>query len=122
VLFSALTIGLAAPYFLEVLVGEQYLAASRLIIYTVMGYAFGGMYYMVTNYVFYTNKTGRLALITLSTGFFNIVVTYIFIKNFGISGAAQGFMISQLLLFVCTWSLARSVYQMPWFSCFRQIS
>ena len=116
VLLLALAIGAFAPIVVSFCVGPKFAAASSLVLFISLGYAFGGMYYMVTNYVFYTGKTGRLALVTLSAGVFNVCVTYLLIRQNGLVGAAQGFALSQLALFGGTWWLAQRSRPMPWLS------
>jgi O-antigen/teichoic acid export membrane protein len=110
----AILIGLTAPYFLGVLVGEQYQAAANIVIYITMGFAFGGMYYMVTNYIFYAGNTAGLAAITFFAGVFNIAVTYWLLRRYGLVGAAQGFMLSQAVTFLGAWWLAQKSRPMPW--------
>lgn len=110
----ALVIGLTAPFMLNWLVGPQYQTASSVVIYIALGFAFGGMYYMVTNYVFYAGKTPALALITFLSGVFNIGITYYLLKTNGLVGAAQGFMLSQATTFFGTWWLAQKSRPMPW--------
>lgn len=110
----ALVLGLLAPPLLGVLVGREFDAASGAVIYVALGFAFGGMYYMVTNYVFFASQTGKLALITLASGVFNVLTTWVLIRNVGMIGAAQGFMLSQAVLFAGTWWLAQRVRPMPW--------
>jgi len=40
------------------------------------------------NYIFFTKRTSLIFLITLTTGLLNILLSYLFVKNFGISGGA----------------------------------
>lgn len=49
---AAIVFSLLAPLFLGFLVGESFRAAGELVIYIVLGFAFGGCYFMVTNYIF----------------------------------------------------------------------
>lgn len=107
-------IGLAAQPILKVLVGEHFQAAGPMVIYIAMGQAFGGMYYLVTNYVFLAGKTGRLAIVSLTSGLINVALSYILLTTRGLEGAAQAFMTAQLLLFLGTWSIAARVRPMPW--------
>jgi O-antigen/teichoic acid export membrane protein len=114
VLALAIFLGLLAPWMLGFLVGEKFRQASGIVIYIAIGYAFHGMYLMVTNYIFYVSKTYFLAIITLCCGVLNISLSYILIKKFALNGAALSFMISQAAFFISTWLLAHKVYPMPW--------
>lgn len=113
-LLAATLLALLAPFMLSILVGEEFRSATGVVAYTGFGFAFGGMYYMVTNYVFFSSKTGYLALNTFISGLFNIAATYVLIKWNGLVGAAQAFMLSQLFLFLGTWWIAHRVRPMPW--------
>jgi O-antigen/teichoic acid export membrane protein len=110
----ALSLGLLAPAILSVLVGEAFRAGAEVVIYVATGFAFGGMYFMVTNYVFLAGATARLAVITFTSGLINVVATYFLISKYGLAGAGYGFMISQAVLFFGTWYLANKVWPMPW--------
>lgn len=110
----ALLLGAVAPFAVDLFIGSQYQAAAHIVIYIAMGFAFGGMYYMVTNYIFYAGKTPMLALITFGGGLFNVGVTYYLLHRNGMVGAAQGFMLSQAATFLGAWWLAQKSRPMPW--------
>jgi len=110
----AILLGLLAPWLLDILVGEKFRQASGIVIYIAFGFAFGGMYLMVTNYIFYMSKTYLLAIITGLSGFLNIILNFFLIQLFGLKGAAIGFVITQFVFFIGTWFLSNRVYPMPW--------
>ena len=96
------------------MVGEKFISAGQFIIWITLGGAFQGMYYMVTNYIFYVQKTHLLAWVTFLTAFINLISSYFLISWNGSIGAAQGTMIAFLLSFLLTWFLSAKVYKMPW--------
>lgn len=110
----AIFLGLSAPSLLAVLVGEKFRGAAPLVVYIALGFAFGGMYYMVTNYIFFAGRTARLAVLTLSCGTINVALSYWLLHRNGLAGAAQAFMVAQALLFLSTWWLANKSHPMPW--------
>lgn len=110
----AFSLGYLAPAILSVLVGEAFRAGAGVVAYVAAGFAFGGMYFMVTNYVFLAGATARLAFITLASGLINVVATYFLIDEYALAGAGYGFVISQAILFLGAWYLANKVYPMPW--------
>lgn len=110
----AFSLGYLAPAILSVLVGEAFRAGAGVVAYVAAGFAFGGMYLMVTNYVFLAGATARLAFITLTSGLINVVATYFLISKYALAGAGYGFVISQAIMFLGTWYLANKVYPMPW--------
>ena len=106
VLTCAAVFGVAAPMFLVLLVGESFRAAGEVVIYITAGFAFGGCYYMVTNYIFFESRTKALALITFISGLVNISLMFVLVEHNGISGAGQAFMFSQAFSFLVTWWFA----------------
>jgi Na+-driven multidrug efflux pump len=86
-----------------------------------LGFLFSAMYYMVTNYIFYTRRTAWLAGITFLTAAINIPLTYFLILTSGAVGAAQATAISLGLSFLFTWLVSQRVYPMPWLAGLRQM-
>ena len=107
---------LIGPYFVVFYAGEQYQESANVIGLLCTGQIFGGMYLMVTNYIFFAKKTEKLAFVTISTGVFNLLLLILLIKYFGIVGAAFAFSFSKLLQFLFTWNVAEKVEPMPWFT------
>lgn len=121
VFVAAAAFGFLAPMFLDFLVGESFRAAGDIVIYIALGFAFGGCYYMVTNYVFFESKTTVLALITFVSGIVNIPLIFVLVGHNGIVGAGQAFMLTQALSFFGTWWLAHRLHPMPWLKAFRSL-
>ncbi|KQT13078.1 hypothetical protein ASG57_34510 [Bradyrhizobium sp. Leaf396] len=114
ILAFAIAFGLSAPFILSALAGPKFQAAGAIFIYIAIGQAFGGMYLVVATYIFYAGRTTYLAIVTVSAGLANIAITYCLLKQSGLVGAAQAFMITQLLFFIGTWVLAQRCRPMPW--------
>ncbi|WP_297442325.1 oligosaccharide flippase family protein [Sulfurimonas sp.] len=101
---------LIIPYFL----GERFIQSSKYILYFSLAFAFGGMYFMVTNYIFFVKKTHILAMITFATAIIHIALLYILISLHGAIGAAEATLLSYIITFIVTWWLSNKVYAMPW--------
>jgi O-antigen/teichoic acid export membrane protein len=84
-------------------------------VFILLGNAFMGMYYMVTNYIFFSRRTGLLSTLTISIGVLTVVLSWFLINSYGIKGAAIGFMLGQASLFVGAWILSNYCVPMPWF-------
>lgn len=113
-IFIAVIFSFASSTMIPLLVGEKYSEAARFVPWIALGYAFNGMYKMVTNYIFYVEKTHLLAWLTLVSGLINVACSYFLILNFGAIGGAYSVAISFLFSFLATWLLANRVYPMPW--------
>jgi O-antigen/teichoic acid export membrane protein len=105
------------PPVVVLVAGEKYAQASSIIGYLCMGQIFGGMYLMVTTYIFFSKKTKFLSLVTIISGVINVVLMLLLIEYNGLVGVAQAFAIAQFLRFTFTWLLAAKVQPMPWLPC-----
>jgi O-antigen/teichoic acid export membrane protein len=115
ILILLATLGSIFSYpIIRLMAGDEYIVAAPLIKYIFFGNAFLGMYFIVTNYIFYAKKTSYLSWIMGSNGIFTVLLMYYFISNEGIIGAAKSYMISQFLMFIFTWALASKSFDMPW--------
>jgi O-antigen/teichoic acid export membrane protein len=110
----AFALGGIAPWLFGVLVGEDFVSGSQFVLWVALGYAFNGMYVMVTNYLVYAERTGLVSIATFCSAGVNIAASYWLIKVNGTVGAAQGAALAHLCSFVLTWLLAARVYPMPW--------
>ena len=102
------------PWTVRLFAGAGFDAAGPLVGLLAMAQAFHGMYLMVTNYVFYSRRTGALALITLATCAANVVMLMVLVSRWGLWGAAAATAIAAALRFGATWALAARRHPMPW--------
>lgn len=105
---------LIAPPILEVIVGEEYREAANILPLILTGQVFLGMYYMVTNYIFYIKKTKYLSYVTILSGIINIILLLVLVPLYGIAGAAFAFLIANFTRFILTWAVSAFLYKMPW--------
>ena len=112
----AALVGLAAPWYLHFLVDEAFQESAPLIIWIAMGQAFGGMYLVSANVIFYKQKTEYLAMITILSGLLNAILSFILLQAEGLKGAAHAYFIAQLFMFAATFILAHKFHPLPWAS------
>lgn len=105
------------PPLLILIAGERYSAAADIIGWIALGQAFNGMYLMVTNYIFYSKRTGLLSLSTITAGLINVGLLFVLISFMGLKGAAVASAIAMALKFLLTWFVAHLRHPMPWFEC-----
>jgi O-antigen/teichoic acid export membrane protein len=114
--FLAILVITFFPIIVNIFVGKKFSSINSYSTFIVLGFVFQGMYYMVTNYIGYANKTYLLAIITISLGILKLPITYFLIKLLGSIGASVSYCITFFLFFIATWILSAKVYKMPWFS------
>lgn len=118
IVLLAVFLSVLAPPFLSFFVGKEFDQSSIYVTWIALGYAFNGMYLMISSYIFYAQKTSYLAWVTLFTAIVNLILNYILIGNNGAIGAAQATTIIYLVKFILTWILSSKVYKMPWKEAF----
>lgn len=116
ILFGAGFAFLIGPWIVTFVAGEQYSRAGDLIAWLALGQVFGGMYLMVTNYIFFSKRTGLLSFVTISSGMINVALMFLLIDRFGLEGAAYAFCIAMVIRFLLTWLVAHRRHPMPWIS------
>jgi O-antigen/teichoic acid export membrane protein len=102
------------PVIFKYFVGAHFGPAFHYCFWITLGFVFQGMYFMVTNYINFAEKTHLQALVTICVGIFNIPLNYLCIRYFGAQGAAISFAAIFFMFFIFTWWLSAGVYQMPW--------
>jgi len=106
---------LFGPMAFRLLVDDDYHAGANLIGWLVLGHCFNGMYLMVTNYIFYSKRTGMLSLVTVFSGGVNIALMILLIPLLGLEGVVISFSLTMCLRFLLTWWVAQRRHPMPWF-------
>ncbi len=97
------------------ILSPEYRESTVFLSYLLLGFMFNGMYYLVCNYLFYSEKTIRISAITISSALLNIPLTYIFVSKYGALGAAQATLAVNALTFGLTWWMSQRTVKMPWF-------
>jgi O-antigen/teichoic acid export membrane protein len=104
------------PLIVTAVAGAEYHAAAEIAGYLFVAQALAGMYLMVTNYIFYSKRTGTLSIATLATGALNVVLMLILVKYMGLTGAGLAFIVSMAIRFLLVWWVAQRRHPMPWLS------
>ena len=110
----ALLLSLSAPWFMSILVGKDFMGATKFIFWLALSKGIYSMYFMTCNYLFYMKKTILVAFSTFSAAIIHIVATYFLVKANGAIGAAQAGIISTTALVCMTWYLSNRIFKMPW--------
>ena len=116
----AVLVAVVMPRIVTVLLGPAFEASGQFVGWLALGFLFSGMYYMVTNYIFFAQRTAWLAAVTILVAIVNVPITYILIAQNGAVGAAQASAIAFGLSFVGTWIVSQRAYPMPWFAFLRR--
>jgi len=113
-LIFATFISFVMPIIIEYFLDKRYMRSNEFIPWIAFGFAFQGMWMMVSNYVYYMKKTFKLSMVSIIASSFHIFLSYMLIKENGALGAAQASTISFFIAFVLIWLLSAKYYPMPW--------
>ena len=114
-LIFSIVVGVAGYLSVGLLFGSSYDESKKVVMFLCLAYAFDGMYKMHVNYIFFTKRTSLIFLITLTTGLLNILLSYLFVKNFGISGGAISLCVINFIGYLLSWYIGNRVFPMDWF-------
>ena len=105
---------LFGPPLVSIIAGPDYAEAGKVFGWLALGHSIGGMYSMLNCYIYFSKQTAILSWVTIVSGFLNVCLLMLFIKIYGIQGAAMAFSISMLIRFFLTWMAAQAKHPMPW--------
>ena len=114
ILSIALGLGIAAPLILSVVAPERYSGAHVHVVWIAVGFAFSGMYKMVTGYIFFAERTSVLPFLSVAQAAVSIGLNMVLVPRYGAIGAAYSTTAAFFTLFVVGWIMSARVYPMPW--------
>jgi len=114
IVLMAAMVGIAGPFLVRLMGTPAYGSAGKIVVWIALAYAFNGMYKLVANYIFYTQKTYLLAITTFVAAAINILCTLWWVGRYGAIGAAYATTLAYFVSFVMVWVVAQRVYPMPW--------
>lgn len=94
--------------------GKAFQAGMDLVLWIALGFAFNGMYKMVSVYIFYLEKTMIIAFTSFGVAIMNVILNFTFIPEYGPQGAAVATMLSMGAQFLVTWFITSRLIKMPW--------
>jgi O-antigen/teichoic acid export membrane protein len=114
IIFISISLIILFPLLLNIFIGQKFHSIDQYSYLIILGFAFQGMFFMVTNYLYYVKKTYLQSLISFGIIAIKIPLTYYAITNYGLAGAAWSFLLTYFLFFLITWFVSSRVYKMPW--------
>lgn len=114
IFIAAGIIGVLGSLAASTILGAKYQNSGKFIIWISFAYAFTGLYKMHVNYIFYEKRSKLLMLITLISGSVNIGLCFWLISLNGAIGAAQAFLLSNVISYVVTFYISNRLIPMPW--------
>lgn len=114
IILGVLLAFLVGPWLVVFIAGEKYAQAGEVVGWLALGQGFQGMYLMVTNYIFFSKRTGMLSVASIGTGVLNLILLVFFVRLLGLQGAAMAFALSVGIRFILTWLIAHKRHPMPW--------
>jgi O-antigen/teichoic acid export membrane protein len=91
----------------EYLIDSSYADAKQYVTLLLLGFLFQSLYFLFTNFIFYSKRTDILAIITFSGALLNLLLNYILIKRMGVIGVAYATAITWFVFMVTTFIVAK---------------
>lgn len=98
----------------DLLLGPAFREARSMLPWFAMGGAMTAAYLVVSALYFFAGRTALLSSVSLPCALAGVVLTIALTGRFGVGGAAAGYALTQLLLAVCVWLVARRTFDLPW--------
>ena len=117
-LISTLCLSLAAPLFYHLFINNMsYHTGIPFVAWNAFGFFFWGLYAMFLGYLYYYRKNKVVILFSLFSSISCIFINYLFIKKFGIMGAAYANLLTYFVIFISMVITVRTVIKidLPWF-------
>lgn len=111
---GAALMALSASWLVPLIAGAQYQAAAELLPWLAPAAALSGMYYFVTNYLFYAGRTGLLSGITVGCSLVQLALMLWLIPRWEAQGAAAAVLATAALYWLAVWAAAQHAWPMPW--------
>jgi len=105
---------LLIPYIFNIFIDRRYYEGITLAVLIATGFMIKGLYFMVTNFIFYTKKTHVLSIMTMISAIVVMGLNYFLIPVYGVYGSAYAMIFGYILFFIIVWVLANRAYKMPW--------
>lgn len=113
-LLAGVLLAWAGPRLLPWVAGARFAAAGPLLWWLAPAAALSGMYYFVTNYLFYAERTGWLSIITVGCAVLQLALMAWWVPSWGAHGAAASVCLTAGLYLLATWAAAQRAWPMPW--------
>ena len=112
-IFAGLGISVLIEEIINIMAASEYHGAAAVVPLIVLSYLLYGMANFFSLGIMITKKTKYAAYIQLPIAGINILFNFLFIRNYGIMGAAISTFLSFLLLAIFTFVISQNIYRIP---------
>jgi O-antigen/teichoic acid export membrane protein len=112
--FCCLGSALLAEPVLGYVLAPAYHDAYRVTLWIVGAYVLGGLYILPIGLLFWQKTTWLIPLITVTAGSVNVALNLLFVPRFGYMTAAWSTLVSNAVMLLMAWQLARRRYAFPY--------
>lgn len=98
-----------------VFLGVGFAPAGDLLFWMAPGVAAQAAYYMFINFIFYSERTAAIPIVTVTCAVAYVGFGYLAVRAFGAQGLAAIYSIVGIVQTVAIFVLARKLYPLPWF-------
>lgn len=114
IVLIALGLSLFSREIITLLSTSSYYEAYEIVPIIALGYIFIGIYMMLTNQIFYKEKTHYFLFITPVSALVSVLLNFIMIPKWGMYGAATATMLSFVVFSIITYYFSMKVFPIPY--------
>jgi O-antigen/teichoic acid export membrane protein len=112
--FISLCAGLSIYFLYPLVVGKAFILGRELIWVLVLAAYIQSIYYLTAIFINIANKNSYLARNTFFSGCIGMAATWGLVVQYGLIGAAYGYLLTELISTALNWHSSNKVYPLPW--------
>lgn len=114
ILFVAIFLGVISPLLIGTFIDRKYESIGSIVFLNSLGYAFLGMFTVISVFYQFMNKTSYILYISLVTVTLNILLNYLLIRENSYDGAALAIAITYLFKLILGLAFLKMIIRLPW--------
>ena len=113
-LFRSIIYCLFFSFIAKIVLSTEYYPYINIAYPIIMGFSFQGIYFIISPYIFYSEKTKYNAYIGIIIMILNLILNYFLVPKLGIIGAAYSNFITWFCLSILFFFFSARLFPMPW--------
>ena len=93
---------------------EPFHSAYQVVPIIVLGYLWNGLYVIPLNFLFLKSRTELIPIGTVTAGFVNVAINYLFVQDYGIMTAAWATFVAFFVMLILVFFFSNRIYPFPY--------
>jgi O-antigen/teichoic acid export membrane protein len=110
----SLCAGISIYFLYPLIVGKAFISGRELIWVLVLAAFIQSIYYLTAIFINIANRNSYLARNTFFSGCIGMTATWFLVGKYGLTGAALGYLLTEVISTSLNWHSSNKVYPLPW--------